>query len=419
MGFKKLFKNRSFLFLFIGQVVSQFGDRINQMALIGLVNRSTTQLAKIFSFTILPVFLVGPLAGVYVDRWNRKYTMFFSDVLRGILVFILAAYLLNYKSFIPIYVIVFLVFCVSRFFIPAKMSIVPEIVEPSQINLANSLTSITGMVAAILGFGVGGYLVERLGTKNAFILDSLTFFISALFIFLITYRKASRFSGKEIINLARSVVDNVKRTVLGDIKEGFRYLLREESSFFIMRSMFILFAGLGSIYTVIIVFIQENLGTRTQDLGILAVGFGLSLFLSSLVYGRFGSKFPVQRLIYIMLSLGGLSLGGFVWMVKVFPVLKIALPLAFLVGIFLGPIIVATTTLIHKNCQGELHGRIFSSLEVLIHFSFIIFMFLGSFLANVVGKARFITLVCAVFMVYGLGGLLKDAKDRRTQISST
>ena len=104
MGFRKILINKSFFSLWIGQIISQCGDRINQMALIGLVytkfGASSTQLAKLFSFAILPVFLVGPIAGVYVDRWSKKYTMFYSDILRGLLVLSIAFYFLTYSYFL-------------------------------------------------------------------------------------------------------------------------------------------------------------------------------------------------------------------------------------------------------------------------------------------------------------------------------
>ena len=71
-------------------MISQFGDRLNQMALIALVYQkspgSTIELAKLALFIIIPVFIIGPIAGAYVDRWNRKHIMIVSDLLRGLLV---------------------------------------------------------------------------------------------------------------------------------------------------------------------------------------------------------------------------------------------------------------------------------------------------------------------------------------------
>jgi len=77
--FRHIVRNRNFSLLWFSQIVSQFGDRLNQMALLALIYRfapgSTIQIAKLMAFTIIPVFLIGPMAGVYVDRWDRRRTM--------------------------------------------------------------------------------------------------------------------------------------------------------------------------------------------------------------------------------------------------------------------------------------------------------------------------------------------------------
>ncbi len=86
-------KNRNFLRLWIAQLISQFGDRIHQLALVGLIaeraSGSTMDLAKLMSFTILPVFIIQPFAGVFVDRWDQKTTLFVCDLMRGLLVLLI------------------------------------------------------------------------------------------------------------------------------------------------------------------------------------------------------------------------------------------------------------------------------------------------------------------------------------------
>ncbi len=186
--FREILKNRDFFLLWLGQVISQFGDRLDQMALIALIYSrspgSTFQLAKLISFTIIPVFLIGPIAGVYVDRWNRRQTLFICDILRGILVFLIPFAFISKLSLVPIYLIVFLVFCISRFYVPAKMSIVPDLVREKDLLLANSLVNTTGMIAAAFGFGLGGILVAWLGVAGGFYLDSLKGLRKKYFYFL-------------------------------------------------------------------------------------------------------------------------------------------------------------------------------------------------------------------------------------------
>ncbi|RKY29649.1 MAG: hypothetical protein DRP68_07035, partial [Candidatus Omnitrophota bacterium] len=184
VSYFKVLKKRNFFLLWFGQVISQFGDRLTQMALIGLVYElmphSSMSLAKVMSLPVLAVLLISPVAGVYVDRWEKRKTMYVSDFLRGICIALIFILIFKFKTVIFVYFLIFLSFCVGRFFIPAKMAIIPALVDQKDLLLANSLVSITAMIAAILGFGLGGIIVEKLGVKVAFLIDSVTFFLSSL-----------------------------------------------------------------------------------------------------------------------------------------------------------------------------------------------------------------------------------------------
>ena len=127
--FHEVLKNRNFLFLWIGQIISQVGDRLGQMALIAYVydktkaqQGSAMAIAKILSFTIIPVFLIGPIAGVYVDRWDRRRTMYISDFLRTLLVLFIPLFLISKNILGPVYLFIFIIFSLGRFFVPAKLN---------------------------------------------------------------------------------------------------------------------------------------------------------------------------------------------------------------------------------------------------------------------------------------------------------
>jgi DHA3 family macrolide efflux protein-like MFS transporter len=215
--FNEVLKNRNFFFLWLGQIISQIGDRLGQMALIAFVYLrapgSAIEIAKILSFTIIPVFLIGPIAGVYVDRWDRRRTMYVCDFLRAILVFTVPFFLFYAKSMIPIYLIIFVAFCLGRFFIPAKLSIIPELVKEKDLLIANSLVNTTGMIAAIVGFGVSGIIVEWLGAKSGFYLDALSFLVSGALIFLIA-KKGAAISSLNIKKVGQEIVRAIGKSVL-------------------------------------------------------------------------------------------------------------------------------------------------------------------------------------------------------------
>lgn len=395
-----LLKNRNFFLVWISQVISQFGDRLTQMALIGLVYKvspgSSLGLAKMFSIAIVPVFLISPIGGVYVDRWDKRKTMYISDLLRCVFMILVPFAAVKMHSMPLVYVIIFLSFCIGRFFIPAKMSIIPELVDKKSLFIANSLISVTATIAAVLGFGFGGMMVQSWGVERTFFIDALTFLISGTAIILIRTDKNAAFNPKDIIAAGKDAIIKVRNSFMHETKEGIKYILSSKETLYAAKVQFILFALIGSLYTIFIVFIQKTLSTVTFDLGWLAVGCGAGLFGGSLLYGKIGSKVPIQKTINLSLLSSSIYLITFVSLLKFYPYKLFAFISCFILGVIASPIIIAVNTLIHNESENKFWGRIFSSLEIIIHIAFIIFMFTASYLAE---KFTPFTIIIAVGII--------------------
>ena len=405
--FTEVLKNRNFFLLWVGQIISQLGDRLDQMALIGLVYArapgSAMQIAKILSFTIIPVFLVGPIAGVYVDRWDRRRIMYGCDLLRAALVLLIPFILTYTQMLLPIYIVIFIVFSVGRFFVPAKLSIVPDLVDKKDLLLANSLVNTTGMIAAILGFGISGLVVEWLGAKSAFYLDSLSFLVSGILIFSITKKFNQRMTlGK----MGRDIVEVIRKSVFQEIKEGVVYFVREKRIGFTAGLIFILWSALGAVYVIIIAFVQKTLKSATAELGLLIMFLGVGLFLGSLVYGRFGQKLSQYKTIFVSLILSGIMLVVFSFTINRYPVFRVAAFVSVVLGLFIAPIMIASNTIIHRVSENEMLGKIFSSMEIVMHFGFLLFMFVSSLLAESISKLSILVGVGCVLTVVGIGALV-------------
>ena len=411
---RELLKDKNFFLLWFAQIVSNFGDRLNQMALIGLIYLrtpgSTIELAKLLSFTILPVFIIGPIAGICVDRWNRKATMITCDLIRGILVLLIPLIIKYSTSMIPIYAVVFVIFSVTRFFVPCKLSIIPDIVHKDKLLLANSLSSTTMMIATIVSFGFSGIIVAKFGPRAGFYIDSGSYFISAALVFFLAVKL------KEKIDLKIAEVklkDIARKTIIGDIKEGLRYLKDHKDIRMVANTMFLLMAGVGSIYIVIIVFIQEALRSSTEYLGLLVMFLGMGLFLGSIAYGKFGSRFSKRKVINFGLMTTGLIVVIFTICLKFAPSFLIAGALSVTLGVFSAPIIVSSNTLLHEVMLEEMRGRIFSSLEIIMHAGFLLFMFLASVTAEKIGRDWVLIATGALFSIIGLIKLTRLGKEER------
>ncbi|MBL8014524.1 MAG: MFS transporter [Candidatus Omnitrophica bacterium] len=408
-------RNKGFIRFWVAQLVSQFGDRVNQMALVGLVALkhpgSPVELAKLLTFTIIPVFIVGPIAGVYVDRWDRRVTLFVCDFIRGLIVLCIALILINYPSMLPVYGAVFLVFCLSRFYVPAKMSFIPDIVHEGDLHVANSLVSVTGMIAFVMGALLGGLLVEWHGPKGGFLWDAASFFVSGLMVFSITRLKSVQISKEKVIHTSKEML-SIHRSVFNEVKDGVKYIIEKKEILFIIYVMTILFMAAGSIYVVIIVFIQETFKTVTKDLGYLAVALGVGLFLGSMAYAKWGKKVSRFQSIFFCLILGGIMMAIFAFVVATSQNRWVGMALAGILGIVVGPIVIASNTIVHYVCSAQMRGKVFASLEFVMHLAFLVAMFVSSFLSRHVARMWILIGIGIVFCIVGLLGLFKYKDDK-------
>lgn len=420
--FRDVLKDRNFFCLWLAQIISNFGDRLTQMALVALVYQRTPgsaiALAKLISFTIIPVFLIGPIAGAWVDRLNKRNVMIISDLLRGALILTIPFFIMH-KQILPIYLVVFLTFSLSRFFIPSKMAIIPDLVAKDKLLAANTLADTTHMLGNVMGLVAAGILVniKYIGAIGGFYIDAASFFVSAG---LITMMAQKEFVShvREDIKVTREALENsIRKSIFEEIKEGARYLKKYNDMHFIVYVFFLLMAGLGAISCVIIVFIQESFGTSTLDLGLIGMFLVGGLLLGTLIYGRFGQRIEKRRAILLSFAMMGISIILFTFFVRRYPNILTSGILSGLIGIAASPIMVSVNTLTHETMPQVARGRIFSSLEAVIHLAFLIFMFLAAYAAKYVDRFWVLTAVGALFSICGLiGGLFISGKLKRREI---
>ncbi len=407
----KILCKKNFFFLWFGQIISQFGDRLTQIAIVGLVSQSSmssARLAFVMSLTIIPVFIISPISGVYVDRWNKRKTMYISDLLRGIFVFLIPLCILKFKALPLVYVLIFLSFSAGRFFIPAKMSFIPKISAKKDIFLANTLVSITATIAAVIGIGMGGILVEKYGIAAAFSIDATTFIVSAVAIFLISTKEKGAFLAKDILNLGKDVVNSVKRSFLYELKEGIKYIFESSETKYAFKIFLFLFSYIGGLYVVFIRFIQEILASVTRDLGFTAVALGTGIFFGSLAYGRIAHKLSVRKVINLSILLSSAYIIFFAIFLKANPSTLCAIVLAFILGMLISPVFVGVNSLIHKECDKALLGRVFSGLEFTSHLGFLVSMFICSFLADIFTPFTIINSIGIIGLIFSILFNLKN-----------
>lgn len=177
-------RNRNFRLLYIGQTISQLGDWFNAVAVFALLldlTGSATAVAWMMIVQFLPVAIIGPMAGVVVDRVNRRRLMIVTDVLRGCLILTLLFIRRPDQVWIA-YVVMAVAVGAQAFFEPARTATIPNVTSPDELLPANALSSASWSAMLALGASIGGIVTALFGRNVAFVVNALSFFASAFFI---------------------------------------------------------------------------------------------------------------------------------------------------------------------------------------------------------------------------------------------
>jgi MFS family permease len=174
--------NRDFRLLWSGQIVSQLGDWFNYVALYALLfqlSGSASSVALLMVMQLLPIAVVGPTAGLVVDRFDRRRIMIAADLVRGIV--ILGLLLVRTPQMVWLaYAVTAVAVGASGFFEPARSATVPNIVARRDLVVANAVSTGTWSATLVLGAALGGAAAALFGRDTAFAINSLSFFVSAV-----------------------------------------------------------------------------------------------------------------------------------------------------------------------------------------------------------------------------------------------
>ncbi len=206
--------NTPFRCLWYGNVISLFGDWFNTIALYSLIlnlSGSEFALGAVFITKMLPWAFVSPIAGVIVDRFDRRKVMIVSDILRAVVV--LGFLFIDDPSEVYlIYVLTAAQVIVGSVFHPAQSASIPNIVKKENLVTANTIMAATWSVLLALGAAAGGFAAEWLGLKAVFLLDSASYLFSAFFIYraVIPQTTSPRKRGSVIRTAAREFMDGLR-----------------------------------------------------------------------------------------------------------------------------------------------------------------------------------------------------------------
>ena len=183
----KLLRRRNFALLWFGGLISLLGDRVLLIALPYFVYQetgSTLASAIMVAAELLPRLLFGSIAGVFIDRWDRKIVMVLTSIAQGIIILPLL-WVFSVETIWIVYVVSFFQTAFALFFGPAENALLPLLVGEEDLVAANSLNALNNNLARLVGPPLGGLILATWGLAGVVIFDSLSFIIAGLMILAI------------------------------------------------------------------------------------------------------------------------------------------------------------------------------------------------------------------------------------------
>jgi MFS family permease len=393
-----LLRQRNFSLLWFAGTVSVFGDWILFVALPFFVYELTGSAlitGTMFIAQTLPRILFGLIAGVFVDRWNRKWVMVFADFIRvGLLLLLL---LIHSKNEIWIvYVVAFVEAAIAQFFLPAKNAAIPLTVNAENLVSANGLNSLSENIARIAGPALGGLLLNFFGIASGALLDSASFLISGVLIALITLPPEQN---AERPTSEGNLFDNWRK-FWRDGVTGLALVSKDRliSGIFLVVGLVLLAEGL--ITVLLVPFVTVALHGNSADLGWLMSGQGIGGVLGSLVV-QVSNKQRISkvRLIALTALLGGLLRLSIVNI----PVFFVDMALIVVAGVVAIVLYVNVSVVLQTAISNQYLGRVFGLYGTLQGIT----MFLGMVLASTLGdRLGVIAVLDGATLLYTLAGVI-------------
>jgi MFS family permease len=388
----RLFGSQAFFRLWLTQVVSATGDWLGFLAIAALATRISDRpeaaVGLVMSARIIPGFFLGPAAGVFADRFDRKRLMVVCDVGRALT---LAS--LPFVDTVPGLVVASLVMEVfTLLWAPAKEASVPHLVPSDHLTTANSLSlaAAYGTIPVAAGlFSLLAELSERLGEFEllslvrgtqeglAFYFDAATFLLSAVMIWSLPLPRRSR--------------DDRPRTsrrrlqfglALRELKEGWQFVFINPVVRAVNLGLATGLVGGGMLVPLGPVFVTDVLGAGQSGFGALIFALGLGVAGGVIAVSVFQRRLRKEWVFVVAVFVAGFSLGTAASM----STMELAAGFVFILGICAGCVYVLGFTMLHEHVEDELRGRIFSALYTLVRLCVLIAFAVGPFLSELFGQ---------------------------------
>jgi len=354
-----VFRHRNFSLIWSAQLVSTIGSALTSLAASILVFRitgSALSVGLMLMATAAPSLLVGLVAGVFVDRYDRRQIMMVADVLRAVLVFLIP--FLVPHGIAWLYVMVMLTSAIGQFFDPAYESVLPESAPDEELAAANSLMAISTFGSTAIGFAASGLIAANYPIEYAFYLDALSFLLSAGCIFFLRVRKLD-ILGETSVSV-----------VIENLKSGVGYLFKSP----VLRSIFLLAIpvaiSFGLVNALLLPFATRALGATEFEYGLQEGLTSVGFVVASLLLSAYLNRWREGQ--WVTVGLMGMGLVALVY--SQIHSIPLAIGVQMLSGFMNAPYAIARRLLVQRNTGTEVRGRVSSAFLVSANVFFLVGM---------------------------------------------
>lgn len=361
--------NRNYRFTWMGQVVSEIGDHFNNIAVFSLAMDHGEAMSDgphagglvvmgVMIARALPAMLVGPFAGVMLDRLDRKHLMIASDLVRAVVALLFILTIRNPGNWM-LYALSAMLMAASPFFTAGRSSILPRIASRDELHTANSLTQTTNWVTTAIGAYLAGATIEQFGYTAAFILNTFSFLASAWCIVQLRvpegHFRAERKSLTEI--------DVVKPW--HEYRDGLRYMIATPLILGIALVGVGWATGGGAAQILFSIFGKEVFDRGASGIGTIWAAAGVGLVVGGTIAHRIGERLPFgvyKWIVSVCYIVHGFSFVAF----SVMENFAAAVAFMALSRAAVGVSSVLNLTQIMRHVSDEYRGRIFATMESMI-----------------------------------------------------
>lgn len=408
--FLRVLTERSFLYLWIGEILTQVSTHLFNFFLILLVFKitqsNTAVSGVVISFTI-PAILFGSIAGVYVDRWNKKKVMIITNLMRGFILIILA---ITMNNIFMVYLASFFFSVLAQYFIPAESPMIPMVVKEKYLLAANALFGLAIFGSILIAYILSGPIYIALQPVKMALFIAFLLMLSAIFIYLIKpkYQKPHKVTQKSAKNL--NIFKDIQNTIslMSRTKEIFRALI-----FLSLSQILIL-----TLATIAPGYAAQVLSIPVEEFPIAFVApAALGMVIGAIVIVNFLHNRNREKIITVGVFLSGLAMillpygskvasRGFVVFLNQFlpdiTTLHIMGLLAFVLGVANSFVFVPANTLLQEKTPEELRGKIYGFLSTAVGILSILPIIIVGGLSDLIGVGAVLTGIGICLIILGL-----------------